>query len=136
MKTLVLSAVLGLAMAGTGFAAGNSGLSAPIVMCTPVIAKNAEALKLDEGQQAILKDWLATKPAMRKGFEAEVVAMRADLTKAILTGAAKEDRMALAEKIGDAETKLLMMRSDCADHWRGVLSEEQFAMVLELAAAK
>lgn len=136
MKTLILSSVLGLAMAGAAFASSTTGLSAPIVMCTGVIAKNADALKLDDSQRAVLKEWLATMPEKRKGFEVEVVAMRADLAKAIRSGAAKEERMALAEKIGAAETKLLMMRSDCADHWRGVLSEEQFAQMLELAAAK
>ena len=39
-------------------------------------------------------------PAKRNGFEADVVALRAELSKAILTNAPKEDRMELAEKIG------------------------------------
>lgn len=134
MKTLILSAALGLAATSASFAAGDNGLSTPIVKCTPVIAKNAEALKLDEKQQAILKDWLAKMPAKRKGFEAEVIAMRTELRNAIHIGAPKEDRMAMAEKIGAAETQLLMMRSNCADHWRGVLSEEQFAQMLKIAS--
>jgi len=136
MKSIILSTALGLAMASTAFAAETTELSAPIVMCTPVVAKNAEALALDEKQQAAVKEWLATMPEKRKAFEADVIAMRAELRKAIHEGAPKEDRMALAEKVGDAETKMLMMRSDCADHWRSVLTEDQFAKMLEIAMAK
>ncbi|PHQ99539.1 MAG: hypothetical protein COB39_03025 [Marinosulfonomonas sp.] len=136
MKTLILSAALALALAGNAFAAEKTGLSAPIIMLTGVIAKNVEVLKLTDEQQVVLKDWLATKPAMRKGFEAQVVAMRTELSSAILSGAPKDTRIAMAGKIGEAETKLLMMRSNCADHWRAALSEEQFAQAVELAAAK
>ena len=32
------------------------------------------------------------------------------------------------------ETKLVMMRSNCTDHWRATLTEAQFAKMLELAA--
>jgi len=136
MKKILLSTALAFAMAGNVFAAEATGLSAPVVMLTGVIAKNVDTLKLTDDQQVVLKDWLATKPAMRKGFETDVVAMRAALANAILSDAPREERLAIAEKIGAAETKLVMMRSDCVDHWRAALSQEQFAQALKLAAAK
>lgn len=94
-----------------------SELSTPIVMLTPVVAKNAEALELDTEQQVALEDWLANSPAVREALE-------------------DADTQARAEKaayIGQLESELLMMRSNCTDHWRNVLNEAQFAKVLELA---
>ena len=137
MKHLLLSTVLLLAAAPALEAQQGQmrshELSAPIVMFTPVVKKNADALGLTEAQRADLQNWISTMPAKRKAVETEALEARAALRTAIRDGAPVEDRQKLAETVGAYETKLVMMRSNCADHWREVLTEEQFAMVLELA---
>ncbi|TVM07360.1 MAG: hypothetical protein FMJ08_03330 [Halomonas sp.] len=110
-------------------------LSTPIVMLTPVVAKNAQELELNAEQQAALEDWLASSPAVREALEDRVIAQRGELRSMILTGADPQARAEKAAYIGQLESELLMMRSNCADHWRNVLSEEQFARVLELAGS-
>lgn len=137
MKKLLISTALTLAMALPATAQQAQKMreiSTPIVAFTPVIAKNADALNLTEDQRVILKDWLATMPAKRKALEAETVSARAELRSAIIQGAPQDERQALAEKVGEMETKLVMMRSACTDHWRGVLSADQFAQMLDIAA--
>lgn len=141
MKNLMLSAALVLALPVSALAQQplspqEKGLSAPIIALTPVLAKNADALMLDEAQKADLKAFMATMPAKRMAFEDETAALRKDLHDAIATGAPVADREALAAKIGANETALLVMRSNCADHWRGVLTPEQFAQLLVLAEPK
>jgi len=140
MKSILLSAALLLA-AGAALAAGprdpqSLGLSAPIVALTPVLAANMETLGLDAAQQAQVATFVATMPARRMAFEDEVVAMRAALTKAILLGAPEAERANLAQAIGAAETKLLLMRSACADTWRKLLTPAQFEALVALAVAK
>ncbi|WGW05027.1 Spy/CpxP family protein refolding chaperone [Tropicibacter oceani] len=133
MKTYVLAAVLGLATATAAFAAPPAELSDPIVAYTPVIAKNADLLGLTEEQRADLKAWLASMPAQREALQNAAVEARAVLRAAIKDGAPVETRQKMAEEVGKLETQLVMMRSNCVDHWRGVLSEAQFAQMLELA---
>ncbi|WP_370868038.1 copper chaperone PCu(A)C [Phaeovulum sp.] len=124
----------GAMMGGMGMAApaAGNGLSAPVILLTPFVRDNAEALNLNEAQRADLKAWLE-KPNARAVVEEETVALRAELRAAIVSGAPREARAALAEKIGANETRLVMFRSDCVDHWREVLSAEQFAQLLVLA---
>lgn len=141
MKRLLLSAAFALALPGIAMAQAamtpqEKGLSAPVVAMTQVLAKNAEALKLDEAQQAALKEFMATMPAKRGALEDETVILRSQLHDAILADAPVADREALAAKIGANETTLVMMRSNCVDHWRKVLSPEQFAQLVDMAAAK
>ncbi|MGC9368654.1 MAG: Spy/CpxP family protein refolding chaperone [Paracoccaceae bacterium] len=138
MKKILLSAALLLAAAGTATAQQNrrNELSLPIVAFTPVVAKNADALGLDDAQRADLETWLATMPAKRKAVEAEAVAARAKLRDAIISGAPVEERQKLAEEVGAMETRLVMMRSNCTDHWRSVLTPEQFEMMLNIAKAR
>ncbi|MDZ4120196.1 copper chaperone PCu(A)C [Phaeovulum sp.] len=124
----------GAMMGGMGMAApaAGNGLSAPVILLTPFVRDNADALNLNEAQRADLKAWLE-KPNARAVVEGETVALRAELRAAIISGAPREARAALAEKIGANETRLVMFRSDCVDHWREVLSAEQFAQLLVLA---
>jgi len=110
-----------------------SELSTPIVMLTPIVAKNAEQLALNAEQLTALEDWLANSPAIREALEDRVVAQRAELREMIFNGVESETRAEKAAYIGQLESELLMMRSSCTDHWRNVLNEEQFAKVLELA---
>ena len=110
-----------------------SELSTPIVMLTPVVAKNAEALELDTEQQVALEDWLANSPAVREALEDRVIAQRGELREMTLEGADTQARAEKAAYIGQLESELLMMRSNCTDYWRNVLNEAQFAKVLELA---
>ncbi|PWG16855.1 hypothetical protein [Salibaculum griseiflavum] len=140
MKRFVLSAAaLAIALPVTGLAQQNgpdrTALSQPVIALTGVLNKNADAVGLDEDQRAILADWIATMPAQRKALEDETLALRADLRAAIISNAPKEEREAIAARIGENETALVMMRSNCADHWRNVLTPDQFAMLLELAGA-
>ena len=138
MKHFALTTALAVALAlpATAQQARRSELSLPIVAYTPVIAKNADALQLNEEQLSALKAWLDTMPAQRKALEGEAIALRARLRDAINAGSPQEERQALAEQIGDAETRLVMMRSACTDHWRGILTPEQFAMMQEIAMAR
>lgn len=141
LKKLMLSAALALVLPACAFAQQplspqEKGLSAPIIALTPVLAKNADALKLDDAQKADLKAFLDTMPSKRMAFEDETAALRKELHDAIAAGAPKADRDALAAKIGANETALLVMRSDCADHWRALLTADQFAQLLVLAEAK
>ena len=125
----------GAMMGGMGMAApaaAGNGLSAPVIMLTPFVRDNADALNLNEAQRADLKAWLE-KPNARVVVENETIALRAELRAAIVMGAPKADRQALADKIGANEAKLVMARSDCTDHWREVLSPEQFTQLLMLA---
>ncbi len=135
MKKFLLGTAVALAFATPSFAQDTSELSTPIVVFTPVIMKNVEALALTEAQRSDLEQWVATKAPERQAVEAEAVATRATLRDAIIAGAPVAERQALAETVGALETKLVMMRSDCTDYWRGALTDEQFAKLLELAAA-
>lgn len=143
MKRLLLPALLALATATTAQANSHGKnhqqpreLSAPIIRLTPVIKKNADALALTTQQRADLKAWLSTMPAKRKALEAEALQARAALRSAILTGAAESERAALAQRVGDYEVKLVTMRGKCADHWRKVLSPEQFAQAVLILQGK
>lgn len=136
MKKILLGTVLALAVAMPAFAQDTSELSSPIVLFTPVIMKNADALELTEAQRGDLKEWLATMPAAREAVEAEAVAVRAALREAIIAGAPVPEREALADTVGALETKLVMMRSGCVDYWREKLTADQFAKLVEMAAAK
>ncbi|WP_438992372.1 hypothetical protein, partial [Lentibacter sp.] len=116
MKSVFLGAAMALALTAPAFAQQNQPareISAPIVAFTPVIVKNADALELTEAQRADLKQWLDTMPANRKKVEEAAMAARADLRAAIIAGAPLDERQALAAKVGEMETKLVMMRSNC-----------------------
>jgi Spy/CpxP family protein refolding chaperone len=138
MRNIIKTTALILAIA-TGFGAHQAkasdmdDLSAPIIRLTKTIAKNADTLDLTAEQRADLKTWLENKPANRKAVEADARGKRAQLRAAILDNAPRADRQALAQEIGVLETRLVMMRSDCVDHWRATLTEDQFAKALELA---
>ncbi|MFY0989755.1 hypothetical protein [Halomonas sp. C05BenzN] len=110
-----------------------SELSTPVVVLTPAVARNADSLDLDETQREAVKEWLASSPAIREAHEDRMVAARAELREMILNNASSEAREAQAAAIGKMEAELLLMRSNCVDHWRGVLDERQFAQALELA---
>lgn len=110
-----------------------SELSSPIVMLTPAIARNADRLQLDSEQRSALQDWMAKSPAVREVLEDRVVAQRNELRQMILSGADMEARTEKAALIGQLESELLMMRSNCVEYWREILTEEQFAQALQLA---
>lgn len=133
MKAMFLAAALAAATALPAAAQEARELSAPIVAFTPVIKANADALELTEAQRADLANWLATMPAKRKALEADALSARAALREAIVAGAPQEERQPLAARVGELETKLVMARSGCTDHWRETLTEAQFAKMLELA---
>lgn len=115
------------------FDAQKAGLSQPVIALTPTLAKNADALKLTEEQRAAVAAWMAEAPGKRMAVEREAFALRTELRAKIASGAPAEEREALARQIGDKETELLMMRSNCVDHWRSQLSPEQFAQLLQMA---
>lgn len=142
MKPILFALPVALCLGGAALAQmspsdpAKTGLSRPVIQLTGLLAKNMDTLNLDEAQREDVKNWVATMPAHRKELEAETVALRAEMRQAIVDGAPIETRQALAAKIGANETKMVMMRSNCTDHWREVLSAEQFAALIALAAAK
>lgn len=143
MKRFVLTAALVLALPAMALAQQATpkspqelGLSAPVIALISTLAKNTDALNLDETQRAELKAWLDVAPGKRMAVENETAELRTQMREAIIANAPVADRQALAEKVGANETLLIMMRSNCVDHWRGILSAEQFAQLLELSAPK
>ena len=139
MKSLLLSAALALALPGMALAQQamtpqEKGLSAPVIALMPTIMKNVDALGLDDAQKAALDEWMATAPQRRGALEDETAALRAQMKEAILANAPVEEREALAQQIGANETALVMMRSGCVDTMRALLTPEQFAQVLQMAA--
>ena len=135
LKIVILTAsvLVGAALPQSGHAQETQQLPAPIVTYTATIKQNAEALGLTEAQRVALAEWIGTKPAQRKAVTAEALAARAALRDAIDTGAPRVERQKLANRIGALEAQLLMMRSDCTDHWRSVLTKEQFTRMLAMA---
>ena len=140
MKSLLLSAALAFAVPSLAFAQQMTpqemGLSAPVIALVPVMAKNADALKFDDAQKAELKSWMETMGPKRMALEKETAEMRAAMTKAVIDNAPVADREELAAKIGANETALILMRSGCVDHWRTILTPEQFAEVVKMATSK
>lgn len=139
MKPLLIATALTLGLSGAAMAQmqpsnpAETGLSRPIIQLTGILAKNMDVLELNEDQRAEVKNWISTMPTKRKALETETVALRAALRQAIIEGLATEERQAIADKIGANEVKLVMMRSNCTDHWRSVLSEDQFAQLIAIA---
>jgi hypothetical protein len=134
IKTLTLILAIATGLGAHQAHAGDTGeLSTPIIRLTKEIAQNADALELTADQRTDLKAWLETKPAKRQALEADARGKRAQLRAAIIDNAPRADRQALAQDIGVLETRLVMMRSDCFDHWRATLSQDQFAQAMELA---
>jgi hypothetical protein len=134
---LMLAAALGLALAAPAQAQQATpqdiGLSAPVIALMPILAKNGDALKLDAKQKAGVKEWAETMGPKRMALEKETAAQRAQLRKMIVADAPKADREALARKIGESESTLIMMRSNCVDHMRKLLSAEQLAEAVKMA---
>ncbi len=139
MKPLLIATALTLGLSGAALAQmqpsnpAKTGLSRPVIQLTGILAKNMDVLELNDEQRADVKNWVASMPANRKALESETVELRATLRQAIVDGKPTAERQAIADKIGANEVKLVMMRSNCADHWRVVLTEEQFAKLLEIA---
>lgn len=132
MNRLAIIALAAALMGTTATAQDARELSAPIVAFTPVLVKNADALNLTEAQRADLKTWTSTMPAKRKAIEAEATNARAALRQAIIDGAPQEKREALAQEVGALETRLVLARSACTDHWRSVLTEAQFSQIVSI----
>ncbi len=134
IKTLALTLAIATGLGAHQVHASDTGeLSTPIIRLTKVIAQNADALELSADQRSDLKAWIDTMPEKRQALEADARGKRAQLRAAILDNAPRADRQALAQEIGVLETRLVMMRSDCVDHWRDTLTKDQFAQALALA---
>ncbi|MCK0144015.1 Spy/CpxP family protein refolding chaperone [Aliiroseovarius sp. F20344] len=139
MKPLLIATALTLGLSGAALAQmqpsnpAKTGLSRPVIQLTGFLAKNMDVLELNDEQRADVKNWVASMPANRKALETETIELRATLRQAIVDGKPTEERQAIADKIGANEVKLVMMRSNCTDHWREVLTEAQFAKLLEIA---
>ncbi|MFZ1467676.1 MAG: Spy/CpxP family protein refolding chaperone [Paracoccaceae bacterium] len=140
MKSLLLSAALALVLPGMAVAQmatpQEKGLSAPVIMLMPAIMKNVDTLGLDDTQKAALDEWMKVAPQKRGALEDETAVLRAQMKEAILANAPVAEREALAQQIGANETALVMMRSGCVDNLRTLLTPEQFASLLDLAAAQ
>lgn len=138
MQRFLLSAALAVvlpmaAIAQEAFDAQKAGLSQPVILLTPALAQNADALQLTDEQRAAVQAWMAEMPAKRVAVEKEAVELRTELRRMIAAGAPVAEREALAAQIGTKETEMAMMRSACADHWRDILTADQFAELLRLA---
>lgn len=134
--TLMNKVIIALALTvitSTATARDISELSSPIVLLTPAIAQNQDALQLNASQRAELRKWMSHMPAQRGAQEDKALEARAALRTAIINNEPQETLEALAAEVGSMEKQLLLMRAHCANHWREVLNEEQFAQALKLA---
>jgi len=132
MKKVIIALALAV-IASTATARDISELSSPIVLLTPAIAQNQEALQLNASQRAEVRDWMSRMPAQRGAQEDKAIKARAALRTAIINKEPQETLEALAAEVGAIETQLLLMRAHCVNHWREVLNEEQFEQALKLA---
>ena len=132
MKKLIIALALTV-IASTATARDISELSSPIVLLTPAVAQNQEALQLNASQRAEVRDWMSRMPAKRGAQEDKAIEARAALRTAIINDEPQETLEALATEVGSMETQLLLMRAHCVNHWREVLNEEQFAQALRFA---
>lgn len=132
MKKLLISIAL-LTIATTATARDISELSSPIVLLTPAIAQNQDALSLSESQRTEVKSWVSRMPEQREAVEDNAVEVRATLRAAIIAGEPQEILDQLAMEIGALESQLVLMRANCVNHWRDVLTSEQFEHALTIA---
>ena len=104
MKPLLIATALTLGLSGAALAQmqpsnpAKTGLSRPVIQLTGILAKNMDALKLNDEQRADVKNWVATMPANRKALEAETVELRAALRQAIVDGKPTAERQAIADQ--------------------------------------
>lgn len=132
MKKLLIALALCTATS-TAMARDISELSSPLVLLTPAVAQNQDALNLDDTQRAAVKNWMDNMPAQRGAVEDKAVEIRAALRNAILANEPQEALDELASEIGALETQLVLMRASCVNHWRDVLDADQFEQALGLA---
>lgn len=132
MKKLLIALALCTATS-TAIARDISELSSPLVLLTPAIAQNQDALNLNDAQREEVKNWLAAMPSQRGAVEDKAVEVRAALRKAIIANEPQEILDGLAAEIGSLETELVLMRANCVNHWRRVLDNNQFEQALSLA---
>lgn len=132
MKKLLIALALSTA-ASTAIARDISELSSPVVLLTPAVAQNQDALNLNEQQRIEVKNWMSAMPTQRGAVEDQAVEKRAALRNAIIEGQSQATLDALAAEIGTIESQLLLMRAHCVNHWREVLDADQFEHALNLA---
>ncbi|WP_018954300.1 hypothetical protein [Thioalkalivibrio sulfidiphilus] len=133
-KSVFAVALLVVLGAGNALAQGAAEreLSRPIVAFMPLLVRHADALGLDESQRAWVSEWRATAPARRQAVEQEQLKLRQQLREKVLTGADLSDREAIAEQIGQLETRLVNMRMNCVQAVRENLSAEQYRTLTDL----
>ncbi|TVQ74201.1 MAG: hypothetical protein EA373_00435 [Oceanospirillales bacterium] len=132
MKKLLIALAI-CSATSTAMARDISELSSPLVLLTPAVAQNQDALNLNDSQRAEVKNWMAAMPAQRGAVEDKAVEVRAALRNAIIANESQETLDALAAEIGSLETQLVLMRANCVNHWREVLDADQFEQALGLA---
>jgi hypothetical protein len=132
MKKLLIALAI-CSATSTAMARDISELSSPLVLLTPAVAQNQDALNLNDSQRAEVKSWMSAMPAQRGAVEDKAVEIRAALRNAIIANESQETLDALAAEIGSLETQLVLMRANCVNHWREVLDADQFEQALGLA---
>jgi hypothetical protein len=124
-----------LAFCGPLVAADPCELPDPIISFIPVLIEHSDTLGLTEDQRALVAMSHTGMCASVRAVDAEIVQIRADLRRGIIEGSPVAERKAQAETIGALQARSLMLRSNCADHWRANLSPEQFSRMIALAAS-
>ena len=130
-KILVALAIC--TVSSTAMSRDISELSSPLMLLTPAVAQNQDALNLNDSQREAVKNWMAAMPSQRGVVEDKAVEVRAALRSAIIANESQEVLDSLAAEIGSLETQLVLMRANCVNHWRDVLNADQFEQALGLA---
>lgn len=131
ISTIVMSSVIAISMALPSFVSAEEiDLGTPIVKLMPHLKKLQSEFNLNENQIATIDNWIAEAPAKRKAVEAEVIALRKQLSDAILDGSERITRERLKKKLAGKSTRLIEMRSLCTRMLRNTLNKEQFDKVV------
>lgn len=129
--TSLLALVLTAPAMAEKAAANTAVLADPIVSLMPSFKALRDELKLDAKQSETIDTWVASAPNKYKELEQEAVAVRAELSEALLTRASRFDREQLKFKLSEANRRLIEMKSLCVRMLNNTLTEEQYNKVVE-----
>ncbi len=132
INKLLIPSLLALTLSAPVLAKGTSSteLASPIVSLMPALVEIRNELNLDDKQDKSIDAWLASAPAKKKEHQQQVLAIRAELRKAIINRDSRVKRDELKTQLNEANTRLIELSSICTRHLHSTLSNEQYAQVV------
>lgn len=142
MNALITFRNLSLALAfasATAFAGERQALETyqtPAPSLMPILAKQADALGLNEEQKARLADWRRVAQANREKLEKEIAADRLAINQAMLDGKSNAEIQKMMRNVQRKELKLVVGKLACRDNAKKILTPEQWEKLIELYRAQ